>query len=78
MWSPRGFHPGRTLLVDKVESRILENKEARTQYITIPARMVQDSQYPFKANDTVELEIQSEEKRLVVRLLRRGSTAAKK
>jgi hypothetical protein len=65
-------------LVDKVESRILENKEARTQYITIPARMVQDSQYPFKANDTVELEIQSEEKRLVVRLLRRASTAAKK
>jgi hypothetical protein len=65
-------------LVDKVETRILENREARTQYITIPARMVQDSQYPFKANDTVELEIQSEEKRLVVRLLRRGSTAAKK
>ena len=70
-------------LVDKVESRILENREAKTQYITIPARMVQDSQYPFKANDTVELEIQyeekkSEEKKLVVRLLRRASTASKK
>ena len=66
------------LLVDKVESKILENKEAKTQYLTIPARMVQDSQYPFKANDTVELEVQYEEKKLVVRLLRRASTAAKK
>jgi len=62
----------------KVETRILENKQAKTQYITIPARVVQDSQYPFKANDTVELEIEPQEKRLLVRLLRRASTAAKK
>jgi len=69
---------GQELLVLKVESRILENRQAKTQYITIPARIVQDSQYPFKANDTVELEIEPQEKRLLVRLLRRASTAAKK
>jgi len=69
---------GQELLVLKVESRILENRQAKTQYITIPARVVQDSQYPFKANDTVELEIEPQEKRLLVRLLRRGSTATKK
>lgn len=67
-------------MVNKVETKILENKEARTQYITIPARMVQDSQYPFQEKDVVELSIEphDDEKRLVVRLLRRRSTAAKK
>ena len=76
MWLPLG----QELLVNKVETKILENKEARTQYITIPARMVQDSQYPFQAKDVVELSIEphDDEKRLVVRLLRRRSTAAKK
>jgi hypothetical protein len=67
-------------LVDKVETKIVENREARTQYITIPARMVQDSQYPFQAKDVVELSIEphENEKRLVVRLLRRRSTATRK
>ena len=67
-------------MVDKVETKIVENREARTQYITIPARMVQDSQYPFQAKDVVELSIESheDEKRLVVRLLRRRSTAPRK
>jgi len=62
----------------KLETRILKNPQAETQYITIPARITQDSQYPFKPNDLVELEIDPQEKRLIVRLLRRGSTAAKK
>lgn len=78
MWSPRESHLVKSSLVLKVESKILENKQAKTQYITIPARVAQDSQYPFKANDTVELEIDPQEKRLIVRLLRRGSTASKK
>jgi len=61
----------------KVETKILENERAKTQYITIPARVVQDSQYPFKANDLVELEIDPQEKNLVVRLLRRSATGKK-
>lgn len=65
-------------MVLKAETTILENKDAKTQYITIPSRVVQDSQYPFKKNDAVELEIDNQEKKLTVRLLRRGSTASKK
>ena len=55
----------------KVETKILENQRAKTQYVTIPARVVQDSQYPFKADDDVELEIDPLNKTLTVRLLRR-------
>ena len=55
----------------KVETKILENQRAKTQYVTIPARVVQDSQYPFKADDDVELEIDPQNKTLTVRLLRR-------
>ena len=65
------------ILILKVETKILENERAKTQYITIPARVAQDSQYPFKANDVVELEIDPQEKNLVVRLLRRATTSKK-
>jgi hypothetical protein len=61
----------------KVETRILENERAKTQYVTIPARVVQDSQYPFKADDVVELEIDPQKQTLIVKLLRRSSSSKK-
>jgi hypothetical protein len=61
----------------KIEAKILENKRAKTQYITIPAQVARDSQYPFKKNDVVELEIDPQEKKLVVRLLGRPVTGKK-
>lgn len=61
----------------KIEAKILENERAKTQYITIPAQVTRDSQYPFKKNDIVELEIDLEEKKLVVKLLRRPVTGKK-
>jgi hypothetical protein len=65
------------ILLLKVETRILENERTKAQYFTIPAHVVQDSQYPFKANDIVELEIDPDKESLTLRLLRRSSAAKK-
>ena len=65
------------ILLLKVETRILENERTKAQYFTIPAHVVQDSQYPFKANDIVELEIDPDKEILTLRLLRRSSAAKK-
>jgi len=42
----------------KTRIKIAQSKKAWTQYITIPAAMVQDSQYPFKDGDELFLEIE--------------------
>jgi len=54
-------------MVLKAESKILKNPEANTQYLTIPASMTLDSQYPFKPNDAVELEVNEKKGILIVR-----------
>jgi hypothetical protein len=54
-------------MVLKAESKILKSPNARTQYITIPASMTLDSQYPFKPNDAVELEVDEKKGTLIVR-----------
>jgi hypothetical protein len=38
-------------------SRIVKNRDANTQYITIPSVLVQDSAYPFQEATDVTLEI---------------------
>jgi hypothetical protein len=65
-----------TLLL-KVETRILENERTKSQYFIIPAYVVQDQQYPFKANDVVELDIDPDKEILTVKLLRRSSAVKK-
>jgi hypothetical protein len=55
-------------MVLKERTRILQSTNAKTQYITVPSAMVSDSQYPFKANDEVEVEIVPGAKRLIVQL----------
>jgi hypothetical protein len=74
--SPKGFRwsfehgpcdlRDRSLMVLKERTRILQSTNAKTQYITIPSVMVSDSQYPFEAND--EVEIVPGAKRLIVQL----------
>jgi hypothetical protein len=49
-------------MVIKVKSRVAKNPHANTQYIAVPSSMVQDSQYPFKPDEIVELEIVKKEK----------------
>jgi hypothetical protein len=76
--SPRGFRwffehgpcdlRDRSFMVLKERIRILQSTNAKTQYITVPSAMVSDSQYPFKANDEVEIEIVLGAKKLIVQL----------
>jgi len=54
-------------MVLKAKSKILKNPDANTQYITIPSSMTVDSQYPFKPNDAVDLEVDDEKETLTVR-----------
>jgi len=42
-------------MVLKTKTRILQNRDAKTQYITIPATVTSDSQYPFTAGQEVEI-----------------------
>ncbi|HXZ90567.1 MAG TPA: hypothetical protein VEG61_05845, partial [Candidatus Dormibacteraeota bacterium] len=60
----------------KAQVRVVQNKDAKTQYIAIPSVVVQDSLYPFQPNDILDLEVQSAEKRITLRFLRHE--AAKK
>lgn len=54
-------------MVLKVKSRVAKNPNANTQYIAIPSSMALDSQYPFKPDDIVELEIDEKKEILIVR-----------
>jgi hypothetical protein len=42
-------------MVLEEETKIIQSKNAHTQYVTIPASIVRDSQYPFKANEKVKI-----------------------
>jgi hypothetical protein len=41
-------------------TRIVKNRDAKTEYITIPSMLVQDSTYPFKESRDVIIEIVTE------------------
>ena len=57
-------------MVLKAKGKILKNPGSNTQYVSIPASMVLDSQYPFKANEPIELEIDEKNGILIVRRLK--------
>ena len=40
------------------ESKIIQSKNAHTQYVTIPAIIVQDSQYPFRDGGKVKINVE--------------------
>ena len=42
----------------KTKIKLSQSKKAWTQYVTIPAAMVQDSQYPFKDGDELFFQIE--------------------
>ena len=54
----------------KARSKIVQNPHAKTQQLAIPAFLVADSQYPFKAGDEVEIELVPSAKRLIIQLAR--------
>lgn len=48
--------------------KIKQSKNAHTQYLIIPSAIVQDSQYPFKKEEEVEITVDPYEKRIIVKL----------
>ena len=38
-------------------TKLIQSPNSSTQYVTIPADIVKDSQYPFSANQNVEIKI---------------------
>jgi hypothetical protein len=54
-------------MVLQTETKIVQSKDAHTQYLVIPAVMVQDSQYPFKAGDRVKMVIDTHQNILVIK-----------
>lgn len=48
------------------ETRILQSPKSRTQYVTIPATIVADSQYPFTGNEEIELYVDPEKKIMIL------------
>jgi len=54
-------------MVLEEETKIVQSRNARTQYIVIPADMVADSQYPFKAGERVRIVIDPYRKMMIIR-----------
>ena len=50
----------------KEKAKIIQSPHAKTQYLTIPASITRDSQYPFKNGDEVEIIIDPERKLVMV------------
>jgi hypothetical protein len=47
--------------------RVVQNPDAKTQYIAIPSVVVQDSLYPFHKDDMLDLEIDPKTKTATLR-----------
>jgi len=54
-------------MVLEAETKIVQSKNARTQYIIIPADMVADSQYLFMANERIRITIDPYHKMMIIR-----------
>lgn len=54
-------------MVLEEETGLLKGRNARTQYIVIPADMVANSQYPFKAGEMVRITIGPYRKMMIIR-----------
>ena len=52
--------------------KIKQSKNAHTQYLIIPSAVVQDSQYPFKNDEEVEILVEPNERMLIVKQIKRG------
>lgn len=53
-------------MVLETETKIVQSKDAHTQYLVIPAVMVQDSQYPFRADERVRITIDPYRKMMII------------
>jgi len=54
-------------MVLEEETKIVQSRNAHTQYIVIPAAMVRDSQYPFKEGEHVRITVDPYRKMMIIR-----------
>jgi len=71
------IHVAALCMVLTAETRIVRNPKAKTEYVTIPSVLAQDSTYPFKGVTDVLVEIVPERKELVVKMLPRTLSVSK-
>lgn len=53
-------------MVLEAEAKIFQSSKARTQYVMIPAAVVGDSQYPFKAGERVRVIVDTYRKMMII------------
>jgi hypothetical protein len=53
-------------MVLEEKTKIVQSRNAHTQYIVIPAVMVRDSQYPFRADERVRITIDPYRKMMII------------
>ena len=53
-------------MVLKGKTKVIQSSHARTQYVTIPATIVSDSQYPFTASQEVEIIVDPEKGKIEI------------
>lgn len=53
-------------MVLKAKSKFLKNRNSWTYYLAIPADVVKDSQFPFKPDEEVDIEVKTADRTLVV------------
>jgi len=63
-------------MVLRAVTKIIQSPNSSTQYLTIPADVVKDSQYPFSANEEVEIHVIPEAEK--IELVRVGTRAHSK
>lgn len=62
---PHGQEPDpHPIMTHRHQSRVFANGTATTLYVTIPAHVVSDSQFPFDTDDEVEVTIDDD--RLII------------
>jgi len=54
-------------MVLEEETKIAQSRNAHTQYIVIPAAIVRDSQYPFKADEKVRITVDPYRRMMIIR-----------
>jgi len=53
-------------MVLKEETKIVQSRNAHTQFIVIPAARVRDSQYPFRADECVRITVKPYRRTIIV------------
>lgn len=57
---------GGNCMVLEEDTKIVQSKNAHTQYLVIPAAMVRDSQYPFEEGEKVRVTIDPYRKLMII------------